>query len=225
MSVITPYKLSEQVVKLLQGYTPGEASSVSFNEIKLAIGQVISKLLKIDYLQANLKMGEFIPNGGVLAQYDNIQVRSTGNGKSEATLPIKPMKLPRGMGVYSVWIDGQYDNEFIPVQMGQLRLLKSQPLINDLLGQIGYEVNGMKWVFTKDLTELYPNKTISTNMVVMDISQYGDFDALPILPEQEWDVVKEVYSMYSNKPIPDKLVDPLVKESKGIPTIQQKQSP
>jgi hypothetical protein len=45
---------------------------------------------------------------------------------------------------------------------------------------------------------------------------------LPILPEQEWQVIQEVYKLYSTQAIPDKLVDPTVDESKGIPTIQQK---
>ena len=59
-------------------------------------------------------------------------------------------------------------------------------------------------------------------LAIMDISMYGDYDPLPILPEQEWEVIQQVYKIYSTQAIPDKLVDPTVDEQKGIPTIQQK---
>jgi hypothetical protein len=58
----------------------------------------------------------------------------------------------------------------------------------------------------------------------MDISLYGDWDVLPILPEQEWQVINEVYKLYSTQVVPDKLVDPTVDETKNTPTSQQKSS-
>lgn len=225
MSVITIYRLAEQSRNLIEGGNPGAASSISLSELKIACGQVISKLLKIDYLSVNYKMGEMIPNGGILGQYDNIVVTPYGTGKSRALLPIKPMKLMRNMGVFSLWLDGYEDNEFIPLQIGQSSLIKSQPLINNLLGQVGYEVSGLQITLTKDLSLLYPNKTLSARLVIMDIDQYGDYDTLPLPPEMEWDVVTEVYKMYSTQPLPDKVVDDTVKENKNIPLTQQKQSP
>ena len=59
----------------------------------------------------------------------------------------------------------------------------------------------------------------------MDISQYSDYDMLPILPEMEWSVITEVYKMFSTQPLPDKLVDSTVKENKNVPLNQQKQAP
>lgn len=108
--------------------------------------------------------------------------------------------------------------------MGQFNLLQSQPLINNLMGQVGYENFGLQLVFTKDLT--IPNQTVTVDMrlAIMDISQYGDFDILPILPEHEWQVKQEVWKMYSQEPIPDKLVDSTAKENKSVPLKQQQQS-
>jgi hypothetical protein len=173
-------------------------------------------------------MGETIPNGTTLGLYEGIDVVSY-NGKSKATLPIKPLKLPRNMGIWAIY--PQYDvnvdvydldKEFIPLQMGQGSLLKSQPLINDLMGQVGYENFGMDVIFTKDLKSLFPNIKLAMRLAIMDISMYGDYDPLPILPEQEWQVINEVYKLYATQVVPDKLVDPTVDESKGSPTIQQK---
>lgn len=229
MAALTIYRLAESCSSLIEGNDLKAASSISIPELKIACGQVINSLLKTEYLSVNMKMREYIPNGSVLALYENIAVTSD-NGTSKATLPIKPMMLPRGMGVFAIYpkytTNGNYelDKEFIPLQMGQAGLLKSQPLINDLLGQVGYEVFGGTVQFTKDIKALFPNIVLAMRLAIMDISQYGDFDVLPLPPEYEWQVITEVYKMYSTQPIPDKVVDGSVAELKNIPLNQQKQS-
>jgi hypothetical protein len=229
MAVLTIYRLAESCLSLIEGGDMKAASSLSINEIKIACGNVINSLLKTDYLSTNLKLGEVIPNGSVLALYEGIEVTSS-NGKSKATLPIKPMMLPRGMGVFSIYprytINGNYelDKEFIPLQMGQGALIKSQPMINDLFGQVGYEVFGGTIMFTKDIKSLYPDIVLAMRLAIMDISQYGDYDTLPLPPEYEWQVISEVYKMYSTQPLPDKVVEGTVAELKNIPLNQQKQS-
>lgn len=224
MSVPSIYRIAEQALNLIKGSGGGAATNPTLNELKIAAGQVISKMLKIDYLTTNAKTGEMIPNGAVLAQYDGIAVTSYSTGKSRATLPVKPMKLPRNMGVFTLWIDGLEDTELIPLQLGQTALLKSQPLINELFGQIGYETSGLTLTMSKDIKQLYPNKTLSARLVIMDISKYDDYEPLPILPEQEWDVITEVYKMYSTTPISDRIVDATNKPNTGVPANQQKQT-
>jgi len=223
MAIVTIGRLSEEIKKILDGGDTPLASSISYNEIKISIGQVCNSLLKLDYLQTNVKMREPIPNGGALGLYEGVAVTKKGM-VSEAVLPITPLKLPRGMGVWSVWQTDKPETEFIPLQMGQSNLLKSQPLINNLLGQVGYERFGNRVVFTKDLTVPQETITVDMRLAIMDISQYGDYDILPILPEMEWQIKQEVLNMYSKEPIPDKLVDSSVKESKNIPLKQQTQS-
>lgn len=228
MAALTIYRLAEQAMNLIEGGDLKAASSISLPEIKIACGQVINTLLKTEYMSINIAMRETIPNGTVLGLYESVPCE-TSNGKSQCTLPIKPIKLPRNMGIWAVYpryeTNGnyEYDKEFIPLQMGQAGLLKSQPMINDLLGQVGYENFGDKLVFTKDIKSMYPNVVLAMRLAIMDISQYGDFDILPLNPEYEWQVITEVYKMYSTQPIPDKLVDSSVAESKGQPTQQQKQ--
>jgi len=228
MAVITIYRLAEQTMNLLEGGARNAAASISMNEIKIACGQVINKMLKVDYLTINTKMGEAIPNGTVLGLYEDIEVTSWNN-RSKAILPIKPIKLPRNMGVWGIYpkftTNGFYDfdKEFIPLQAGQAALIKSQRQINELLGQYGYEVFSDAAVFNLDLKALFPQIKLAMRLAIMDISQYGDYDILPLMPEMEWDVIKEVYQLYSTQPLPDKLVDPTVNESNNIPLTQQKQ--
>lgn len=227
MAVVTIYRLAESCLSLIEGGDPAAGSSLTFNEIKIACGNVINQLLKTEYFSVNVPTREAIPNGMCLGLYEDIDVFSY-NGKSKATLPIKPMKLPRNMGIWGIYPKYSYqgvyefDKEFIPLQMGQGALINSQPLVNDLLGQVGYENFGMDIIFTKDIKTIYPDITLAMRLAIMDISLYGDYDPLPILPEQEWQVIQEVYKLYSTQAIPDKIVDPTVDEQKGIPTIQQK---
>jgi hypothetical protein len=219
----TLYRLAEETLRLLSGGNIPAASKVTISEMKIAIGQVANQLLKVDYIQINGKMQEAIPNGSMLGYYENCTVESW-KGKSRVRLPIKPVKLPRDMGVWSVFPSGYPDREIIPLQMGQWALLQSQPLLSNLLGQIGRETYGDYIVFTKDIT--IPGETITVDMrlVIMDISLYGDYDPLPILPEMEWQIKNMVYQTYAGEPIPDKLSDSTAKESKNIPLIQQRQS-
>ena len=227
--VTTIYRIAEQTIRLIEGGARGVGSSVTFNEVKIACGQVINSLLKTEYFSVNAYTKEVIPNGTTLGLYTDIGVVSY-NGKSKATLPIKPMKLPRNMGIYGIYPkftdngDYEFDKEFIPLQMGQGSLIKSQPLINDLLGQVGYENFGMDIIFTKDLKAMFPQISLAMRLAIMDISLYGDYDPLPILPEQEWQVIQEVYKVFATQVVPDKLVDPTVEENKNIPTTQQKSS-
>ena len=227
MAVTTIYRLAEQTMRLIEGGAPSVASSITFNEIKIACGNVINQLLKTDYLNVNAALKETIPNGSCLGLYEDIEVFSY-NGKSKASLPIKPLKLPRNMGIFAIYpkytLNGIYelDKEFIPLQMGQGSLIKSQPLINDLMGQVGYENFGMDIVFTKDLKTLFPDIKLAMRLAIMDISLYGDYDPLPVLPEHEWQIINEVYKVYATQVVPDKLVDPTVEEAKNIPTVQQK---
>lgn len=226
----TIYKISEQIWKLLSGADPGAASSISINELKISVGQVVNQLLKTEHFQVNGAMGETIPNGSVLGLYEGIEVTAYGVNKSKCTLPIKPLKLPRNMGVYAIYpkyrnIDATYDldKEYIPLQMGQAGLLKSQLMINDLLGQVGYEVFGTEVIFTKNIKIQYPEIVVAMRLAIMDISLYDDYDILPILPEQEWEVIQQVFTLYMKQPLPDKLVDSTV-QTTGIPPKQQQQN-
>lgn len=221
----TIYRIAEECGRIIYGGNIPIAGKVSIYELKISVGQVINTLLKTEYFQINGRLGETIPNGTILALYEGIPVTKF-QGKSAAKLPVKPVKLPRNMGVWSIFPDGQPDKEYIPLQMGQWGLLRSQPLLNDLLGQCGYEVYGDQILFTKDLSQPIqsPQPTVSMRLVLMDISQYGDYDPLPVLPEMEWDIKKQVCALYGAEVPADKIVDPGRKEQKGVPLTEQKQT-
>jgi hypothetical protein len=216
------------VSNILNGGQIPVAASPNLPEIKVALGQVINKMLKTEYFQVNMPDGERIPNGMVLGLYPDIAVEAW-NGKSRCDLPVKPIKLPRDMGVFAIYpkweSNGNYelDKQFIPLQMGQAGMLKSQSLVSDLLGQVGYEVFGGQVLFTKDLTAISPQVKVAMRLVIMDISQYSDYDMLPLPPEMEFDVINATVDLYKAKQgTPDKLADPSVNEQRNIPLPQQR---
>lgn len=223
--VVTIFRLAEECLRIISGGNPPVASKVHLAEIKLAIGQVCNSLLKAEYFQINTKLGEAIPNGTILGLYEGILVTPFKN-VSQCFLPVKPLRLPRNMGVFSIFDSNNPFLEFIPLEMGQWSLLQSQPLLNDLMGQVGYENFGMQIVFTKDITLpiSQPQKTVSMRLALMDVSLYGDFDPLPILPEQEFEVKRQVCAMYGAEVVADKVVDAGHKEQKGVPLPQQAQT-
>jgi len=229
MAVVTIGRLSEEILKMLSGGNIAAASNISLAEMKISICQVANQLLKTEHFSINEKMNEKIDNGAVLGWYDGISVTSF-NGKSSAVLPIKPIKLPRNMGVFAIYPkyelrdNYELDKEFVPLQMGQAGLLKSQPMINDLMGQIGYECFGLSLVFTKDIKSMFPDVTLAMRLAILDLSQYGDYDILPLLPEHEWQIKQEVIKLYSGVGVADMLVDSTVKQQQNIPVTQQKQS-
>lgn len=221
----TLYLIADECLRIISGGNIPDATKVDINEIKLSVAQVCNSLLKVEHFQVNNKIGEMIPNGTVLGLYENIPVLSYKN-VSRAILPVKPLKLQRNMGIFSLFDPEDPSKEYIPMQMGQWSLLQSQPLINDLLGQCGYENFGMEILFSKDISSSDPAfpTLVSMRLAIMDASQYGDYDPLPILPEQVWQVKKEVCAVYGAFPVSSKVVDPGRKELKGIPVNQQNQS-
>jgi hypothetical protein len=134
-----------------------------------------------------------------------------------------PLKLPRGIGVYQIFDPANMDCPFIPLEMGQWGLLKTQPLINNLLGQVGYEWYGMDIIYTSDLTQPSPVE-VTMRLVVLDISQYSDYDILPLPSDMQWDVIQEVVKMFAAEPVADKLVDPSSNNQVNVPIPQQAQS-
>lgn len=224
MAVPTIYRLTEEIKKILDNGSIQLASNVSWGEVKIAIGQVANAMLKIDYLNINQKLNEKIPNNTVIATYEGIAVTQYGTGKSKALLPIRPLQLPRNIGVFSVYINDMPDDEFIPMQMGQQAMAKSQPLLNDIFGQVSYEVKGMELRFNKDLTLLFPRETITVELAIMDISNYGDYDPLPITPEHEFEIKKQVLALFAPEGVTDLIVDSSNKMQSNVPVERQKQT-
>lgn len=96
----TKKTLAEQVMRRLSAGNPSVASKVHSLEVEEAIKQVLNTMLRTQYFET-LQMDSNVPEGCVLAFYENVPV-SSYKGVSKCTLPAIPVTLPRNIGVFSV---------------------------------------------------------------------------------------------------------------------------
>lgn len=218
----TKARLADEIMLLLSGGRVGSATKWHPNEIKISVCQVANQLLKMEYFSQLTPLDEFIPNGAAIATYENNLVVPWSN-TSKATLPAMPVRMPRNLGVYQIFPQSDYFAEFIPLQLGEASLIRSQGMVGELSGFIGYEVSGLDVIFTQDLTTPNVPVYVTIRLVILDFTQYSDYDPLPLPPEYEFEIKKQVLQLYSVEQVPDVLVDPGVKEGK-TPIMQQRQA-
>lgn len=211
----TRWSIGEQVKLRLAGGKGKEADWADIREVYTAIGQVLNQMVKLDYFKGSMPIGETVPDGMCVATYDNIPIKSYKN-IARLILPAMPIRLPRNMGVLAISpynLDNATNvltSQFIPIPMGHSVLVNGQPLIDSLLGHIGYEVHGLDVLFKTDITQSPYSITAATvKLLVLDMSQYGDYDLLPIPSDMEAACVEQVYQMFSGEKPPVKIDDPI----------------
>lgn len=192
----TRYMLAEQVWFRLKGGYPDIDQSVQIEDIIAVIPQKIASILKMQHFSVTLPSGERIPENLMIATYDDVELTTFNGKRSQATLPIMPISLPRNMGVYEVDRYEDFRCPFIPLMAGQNSLLRGQPMISDLLDQVGYEVYGDKVILSKDLT-IDNVTTIYLRLIVLDINAYDDYTKLPIPADYEEQLILDLVEQFS----------------------------
>lgn len=216
--MLTLYSISEQIRKLLSGKDPASASPYTMAEVKNAAIQCINSLLKVQHFNQNLGNGETIPDGLVLAEYDNVAVETYKN-ISRATLPVMPYSLPLNIGIFHIGKTDDPLNGFIPFEPGQLQMIGEEGYVSDVLGQIAYEPAGKYILFNKDITTGDDETRITEvlmRLCVKDISLYGDFTMLPIPSDLEFTVIQETYKLLTGQYPENKKVDVISKQQEVV---------
>lgn len=194
--------ISDNLLYKLAGGIPTPGFPIHQEDVWVSLDMKINAMFKLTQFNQNLPNGETIPDNLMIATYEDIAVTSISN-YSKATLPIMPISLPRGAGINEIrpilskrGTDRTYGNPMIPLLAGQNYLLQADSLLNDLMGQFGYELNGKTINFTKDITT-YGIDTVSMKLVVFDMSQYGVTDYLPIPTDYIDMIEKELMQEFS----------------------------
>jgi hypothetical protein len=203
---MTRYKIAEQILELLKGGNIQSATNIEIEDIISAVGQYVNSHFKQEQLSVNMPSGETIPEGLMIAEYDGLTPVQY-KGVSKVTLPVTPVALPRNIGVYHVSRGSDLNSGFIPLQTGQLALIKGERLISGILGQVGYEVVGNQIIFNQDLTT-EQGITIYLRLVVFDINSYGDYDPLPLPADMEATIIQECFKLFSMQMPGTKISDP-----------------
>jgi hypothetical protein len=202
--------IADQTMFRLNAGWPDIAQSTQKEDIFKALEQKINSLFKLQQFSVTLASGGTIPDNLAIANYEGITVTRTTNERSKATLPIMPISLPLNAGVHEIRplmsaannADRMLGFPFIPLQAGQFFLLSADTLLNDLMGQVGYEVQGKTVVFTKDLTSMGVSK-VDMKLVVLDMSQYSETDLLPVPADMEDQLVNELVQQFAGSSQPE----------------------
>ncbi len=176
---VTKKLISDEVLYKLAGGIPSPSFLVHEQDVWSSLEDKINSHFKLKHFDTTLPSGETLPENTMIATYQNITVTATSNERSYALLPITPISLPLNMGIFMVYDERYPDNFFIPLQRSQLALLKADSLLNDLMGQFGYEPKSDRVVFTKDITLLGVTE-VTMELCVFDMSQYSVTANLPI---------------------------------------------
>jgi hypothetical protein len=174
----TKKKISDNVLFRLAGGIPDGSFPVDERDIWNSLEDKINAMFKVRHFDT-LKSGETMPEHAMIATYESITVTTVDGGRSKATIPVTPISLPKNMGIYNIYSADFPDVFFVPLQRGQRSLLRADDLLNELFGQFSYEPKNKEVYFNKDLT-LYDIDTVTMELCVFDMSQYGVTDTLPI---------------------------------------------
>lgn len=182
--------LSDQLLYKLSGGNPDGSFPIDERDVWKSVEQIVNGLFKLHHFDTTLNVGETIPEAAMLATYEDITVTSSGE-KSYALLPVTPIYLPKNMGIFLVYDPKYPEIPFIPLQRGQRGLLRTDELLNDTLGLISYEPKNDRVIFSKDITTLEV-PVVTMELCVLDMSQYGINDYLPIPADYEAQIIKEL---------------------------------
>lgn len=208
---MTLYGIAEAVNGMLSR-DPASASRPSIAVIQSTAIQVINSMLSLQHFSKTMGGGETIPDGLALAAYDNIAVESYKN-ISRSALPVMPVSLPLNMGIYHVGKTDDIVNGFVPFQPGEMQLIGEEEIISDILGEIGYWPAGKYIYYNRDITVNgdYSIHEVFMFLMVKDLSQYAEFDILPISSSMENDVITNTYKQLSGQTMESKKVDVISK--------------
>lgn len=212
---MTLYSIAESIKGMLKR-DPANASRPSNPVIQNTAIQVINSMLALQHFSKTLGGGENIPDGLALAAYDNIAIESYKN-ISRSVLPVMPVSLPLNMGIFHVGKTDDIVNGFIPFQPGEMQLIGEEEIISDILGQVGYWPAGKYIYYNRDLTVNgdYSINEVFMFLVVKDLSQYAEFDLLPIPSSMENDVIMNTFKQLSGQIFETKKVDVINKEQEA----------
>ena len=197
--------LAEQVMLRLTGGRPDIATKTDIRDIMAAVVQDVNEQIGVRQFQVTMANGETIPDGVVLATYDNVPV-TTYQKVSKAKLPVIPVQLPRGMGVFAISPADDMFVQYIPAQAGQIAMVRSQRLLNTADRVCLYEPRGSEVIFEENLVAKGVS-AVQVTLVVKDVSGLHETDPLPIPADYEAGVVDRVFTRFAQQGRPDEKTD------------------
>lgn len=197
-------KLSAQAMRLLSSGPVPRDSKLSDLYIQTEIRQIANKLLKVEYFNT-LNAGDRDVAPHCIGTY-TVAVQESG-GRNFATLPAMPMIMPGGVGIQQVkpiTSNPEMDHAMIPIMPNEAEIFKPLLIKDEILkDQWTFEPDRYKvWFSTRNDRTLIEDEITSVEMkiCVLDPAQIGEDDILPVPPEMEIDILKEVLVLHGYQP-------------------------
>lgn len=201
-------KLSAQARKLLSAGTQPKDSKLRDRYVQEEIRQIAHKMMKLEFFTTKNDGGSDVYPLGI-ATYSNVTVQNdTTIKRNYIDLPAFPMNLPGGVGVQQVRPQTGVvtnDRAMIPIMPHELELFSSLLVGAEILkDQWCFEVDRDRILFTernnKTFLTAFPGGKVELKMVVLDPDQIDEDDNLPVPPEMEFDILKEVLVLHGYTP-------------------------
>lgn len=183
----TKRRLAEQVQKILYPRL-GKDVKFSLREAMLAVSQVRDNIA-YSLLTSAAFDGDYDLFGGFVSEYEFVAEK---NSKGVfVQLPVAPLDLPKGMGVYRISLTESPDKVFIPLPINFLSMYAEDEMLS-LEGNRGYIFQGNRLLFPKGDEGM----CLSALMIVSGDSI--DPDAyFPMPPSYERQVIMGAVEMYT----------------------------
>lgn len=212
-------KLSEQIMRLLEAGTKSVDSKLSKQVIALEIRQAIHAVMRGEMRQATID-GEKTVDSHYVGTFSRT-VLEDSKGRNYITLPSYVYLYGhQGIQQISPLTDRGEDRPMIPIMPNEMFLFDQLTAGKETLrNQWCYELKKDKAIFSKKDDETLIDEGITSvevEAVSIDPDDVGNSDTLPLPPELEMMVIKEVLSLhgYSGNEIADMVLD-------GNPNIRQ----
>lgn len=199
----TTQKLGAQIIKLLSAGSKPKDSKIRERYIYAEILQVVHKLIRSEYFEFK-NTDDPAVNHLYIATYSDITVTNdTQHKRDYALLPVAPLYLPGGVGIQQVSpYTGDIDKDvaMVIIQPNELEMFRSlNSGLEIMKDQFCAEPDRSRIWFTeknnKTLIESGISK-VEIKMVVIDPTQVGPTDQLPIPPSMEIDVIQGVLALH-----------------------------
>lgn len=199
----TPRKLAYQISRLLSKGTKPKDSSLNEDYLIAEVRQAAHAKIKGEFYQQKNE-GENAVNFLYIGTYSNIEVQfDDDRERCYIDLPAVPMSLPGMQGIQEVRPqtgDVATDVAMIPIMPNELELFRSLNVGSEIFkDQFCFEPSRDKIWFTERDNETLLEadiEEVEVKLVVLDPAQIGDNDTLPVPPEMEMDIIKDVLMLH-----------------------------
>lgn len=125
--------------------------------------------------------------------------------RSAVLLPVQPLSLPYGQGVWRVFDPNTPDDPWIPIPnayYGMTNQVTHTGLANFLDGQNTYTWFGEDRIVFNVPSNLMPDK-MAVQLAVVTADKVGDFDPLPVPADYEAEIVEQAFAVLVKIKMPD----------------------